>query len=565
MSDVAFVYPPVPGRLTDLAHVLRTELERQGMATSEHVRFPEPDPARLYVLVDPGRYIETAGFDVLPARRLLRRTLALTAQDTIGGPDAPSALLEIVGRVFDISQASVTAMHAGGIHGRLLRPGYCREWDGFDPDARREIDIAFYGGYTPRAERALSDIADVLARHRAAIHVVEAGAVDPEQRRALFRRAKIALQLHPGADPRLDWLQAMDAMHNGAVLVAEHSTDLGPFEPGRQLFLGSAPSVAWIAQRLLNDEQSLASARRAAYERLRDWLPFSLSVGVLRAALIELLGRPLDGADPESGESADLRADAEPDADATVLAQLQRTHEDLLDVRRQLDHLQASVAIGPAAREETTILRGSAWETGVESSLSALLTVGGDPAATLRTLESLITPLPAGMELVIVGSGEPQSEVTAWCDAHPEIPVAQVTGAPGLAAARNTGLAVVRAPACLLVDAGVSLYPRCVAVLTDVLRESADCGFAHPLLALRDPDGEGVGLLGVSSGSRAAPVIARAELLREAGGFVGQSPRDGVESDGLWARLSMPGRRIDEILSHRTVTGNAAELSAASV
>ena len=52
----------------------------------------------------------------------------------------------------------------------------------------------------------------------------------------------------------------------------------------------SADSLPYLVEQLLSDEQRLARMRSAAYERLKPWVPYALSVAVLRAAVVELVG-----------------------------------------------------------------------------------------------------------------------------------------------------------------------------------------------------------------------------------------------------------------------------------
>ena len=534
MPDVAFVLPSGQSRLGDLARALRTELERQGMRCSEHVRYPPAALDRVYVAVDPGRAVECDGAAALPDPLLLPRIAVLDAGGVPGMPPAPERLLAEAGRVFDMSQSAVSALHDRGIPGRLLRPGWCSAWDAFASAAPRDVDLAVVDRRVPRREAVLGKGAEVLARHRGCIRLTDQ--VDGPERRALFARSQTALLLHSGSDPRLDWLAAMDAIHTGAVILAEQATEIAPFEAGRHLFVGAAASLPWLAEELLSDPARLTAVREAAYARLRDWLPFSVSVGVFRAALLELLGAPLAPSD-----AAPWPVEEESEG-AAIARELHHTRRDLRDMRRRIDHLQASV--DGDGRAPVTAQTGAAWDAARDVPFAALLTAGEDPADTIATLGSVLDAEPAA-EIVLIWPQEPDEAVLAWLAERPEVALATVRGAGGLAGARNTGLDAVRAAAVLVLDAGVRLMPRCARVLSDRLGQTPAPGYVFALQAVRD-DGEAS-----VTEDPAAPLMALAVRMREVGGFVGHSPGEPVGEDEIWPRLSEGGAQVPEILSVR--------------
>ena len=296
MPDVAFVMSPATHPLGDLVNALRAELGRAGVATSLHEQFPAQEPSRVYVLVSATDFVRELGEAALPGPGGLRRTLMLGAADAPRG-DPPAAELELLrraGGVFDLNQATVSTLHRYGIHARLLRPGYVPEWDCFQADTERPVDIAFFGADSPRRSRYLAQAAPVLARHESVIRIAEPGVIDGDERRELLARTKVMIDLHPGDGSSVDWLRMMDAMHAGAVFLTEQAFGFAPFDVGTHLISAAPEAIAWVAEALVRNSDRRNRLSVDAYERLRSWLPFAAPVAVLRAALLEMLGAPLD-------------------------------------------------------------------------------------------------------------------------------------------------------------------------------------------------------------------------------------------------------------------------------
>lgn len=301
MPEVAFVISRAqPRSLRELAATLEYELGQQGIPASLHVGgFPEQRPGRVYALLDPWSYAESEGERALPDDAVLKRTVFLCSEPVDSGPDQRYIeLLERAGAVFvPDSRSRVNAVRQG-VRAWVLRPGYSKSRDRFDPDAARPLDVAFIGEQSPRRTRYLSAAARMLSRHERLLEIAESGRPEEEpDRLQLLTQAKILLSLHrDDDDPRFEWQLALDAIHAGAVVVTEHSTGIAPLVPGEHLLAASADSLPFVLDALLRDERRLASLRAQAYERVRDWVPFALPVSVLRAAVVELVGEPLDAA-----------------------------------------------------------------------------------------------------------------------------------------------------------------------------------------------------------------------------------------------------------------------------
>ena len=157
----------------------------------------------------------------------------------------------------------------------------------------------FLGTHSLRRTKYLSRAARVLSRHNCLLQIAEdipspgdTSSFLAEGRWPLLAQTKILINLHRGDDSRFEWRGALDAVHAGAVVVTEQSSGIAPLVPGEHLLVASADSLPYVVEYLLYDEERLARLRTQAYERLKTWIPYALSVSVLRAAVVELVGEP---------------------------------------------------------------------------------------------------------------------------------------------------------------------------------------------------------------------------------------------------------------------------------
>ena len=287
--------------LRELAATLSYELERQAVPSSLHFgSFPAPRPQLVYVLLDPLMYSKLEGEHALPGEAALRRTIFLCAESPPKAEDeAHVELLGRAGSVFAVDQRSVVALDRAGIRARLLRPGYSKSLDRFDPLASRPIDVLFLGQRSGRRTELVSRITEVLSSRSCRVVIPEAAPTADEVdspladgRWPLLAQSKILINAHYGDESSFEWRHALDALHAGAVVVTEHASGIRPLVPGQHLFVASADSLPYVAESILRDEQRMARVREQAYERLSTWLPYALWVSVLRAAIVELVGQP---------------------------------------------------------------------------------------------------------------------------------------------------------------------------------------------------------------------------------------------------------------------------------
>lgn len=574
MPEVAFVmsegqhYP-----LRELAGTLGYELELQTVPSSLHVGgFPEPRPSLVYVLLDPRRYVAAEGDQALPSDAILRRTVFLCAEAPPShGDDDHIALLQRAGAVFALDQRSVLAMHRLGIPARLIRPGYSKSLDRFDPSAPRPIDVMFLGTHSLRRTKYLSGAARVLSRYNCLLQISTAtpssgdtSSFLADGRWPLLAQTKVLLSLHRGEDSCFDWRGALDAIHAGAVVVTEPSSGITPLVPGDHLLVANADALAYVVEDLLRDDGRLARLRSQAYDRLKAWVPYALPVSVLRAAAVELVGEPMpSGVSLHQVPPRPGPPDPSPEpSPPSVPSGRSPTAEPLLR-----DGARISV-----------VRRSQAWAARRAPNVTAVIALGDDVQQVVPTLDSLAHSRLREFELVVVAAGSSdQSRTVAvgWIAAHPRIPAKLVvTEDAARGAVRNVGLDFARAPFLLILDAGQELYPRCLDVLVSTLAAMPEMAFVYPIQEVTGAPDEFVKAGGDyllsylgwdprrlrSRNDIHTPALIRTDRVRELGGFAADPRLNGLVDYDLWCRMAERGWRgqlVPQELARRIESGSS--------
>jgi len=592
VPELAFVMSPNQNWFfREFVETLRYELAEQGVPSSVHTEgFPEPTPERVYAVVAPHELVALEGEEALPADAILRRTIYISAEPpgTVR-LDQDIELSRRAGVVFSIHPRSVAEFWRAGIQARHLRPGYSSLLDHFDPDAQRDIDVMFLGARTRRREKYLAACAQVLAPYNSCLLFSDGSRPNPggsptflaEAKWDLLPRAKILLNVHQGGEPHLEWLRVLDAIHAGAVVVTEHSGGIAPLVAGEHLFTASPESLPFILDSVLHAPERLAGARSAAYERIRSWLPLALSVSVLRAAAVELVGRPLPRHVSLGGRfTARSRLpdrwfpepSAEADAESGALRRgLKDVSLDLIEMRRQVARLEQLVRSGDGGGSGPTVVYESpAWDLRRDPRVTVVTALYNHSALIAATLDSVSASRLREFEVVVVddGSSDGSAEVAReWMTAHPWIPARLIAHRlnRGLGAARNTGVDAARAAYCFVLDAKDEVYPRCLDTLVGTLDSVHDVAFVYPMLEVLGAEAFAVGngsylqsVLGwqperLRLGNYIeAPTMLRTDRLRELGGFTTDRRLYGWEDYDLWCRMAergWAGQLVPQILA----------------
>lgn len=579
--------PRQPHPLRELTETLRYELELQGIPSFVSTDgFPPPRSDLVYVLVDPRMFVALEGVRALPDDAVLGRTVLLGAErpDAMG-PGEELELLKLGGAVFDLDARTVAAMRRHGVAARTLKPGYSRMRDHYDPDHQRPIDVMFLGTHSLRRTDDVRRCAPVLAGRNCLFHLSPDGPAGPEEflgdgRWSLLAQSKVVLNLHADDRTGLEWLRVLDAIHAGAVVVSEHSSGIDTLEPGRHLLVASRESLPYVTDLLLRDERRLEQIRADAYERMRSWVPFALSASIFRAALIEILGRPLHAGVSLSGHEDLAAGDAETGIvktrDVTLeqrlgetQAELTEVHEDLIRMRRQVVSLRSKLVPGTGAKQ---LVRTPAWDARRAPRVTVLVSLLDDDSEVSPTLDSVADSRLSDLELVVVGAGLTDEATAAvqWLRERPRVPglVIQASNAQGRGPARNVGLQFARGEFVLILDPGSSVYALGIQRLADTLSSVEDAVLVYPMVEVFGQTGWFIRAGGdhvlntfvwrsqdLHTGNIVhAPYLMRAERLRALGGFTVDPALDAFEDYDLMCRVaeaSWRGQLVPQVLARR--------------
>ena len=585
--------PHQNGFFGEFVETLRHELRDQGVPSSVHAQgFPEPTPERVYALVRPHEFVALEGADALPDEAILKRTIYICSeppgtvhfeQDLEHSRDA--------GAVFTINARAVAEFWRDGIPARHLRPGYSALRDRFDPNAQRDIDVVFLGALTRRRTKYLAACAHVLAAYNCGLELLDCSQPNADgsptfgadAKWDLLSRAKIMLNIHQGDERDFEWLRALDAIHAGAVVVTEHSSGIAPLVAGEHLFATSPESLPVILDAALRDPERLARMRAAAHERVRSWVPMALSVSILRAAAVELVGRPVPSGTslgrrltprgrPPSGWSTEKLSEADADS-AAIRRRRNDVSLDLIETRREVARLEQLLRSGDNGPPGPKVVYESpAWDLRRHPRVTIVTAIHNRSAVIGQALDSVSHSHLREFELVVVDDGSSDSSretITEWMTAHPWIP-ARLIGhgvIRGIGAARNTAVDAARAPYCFVLDAENEVYPRCLDALVATLDSLPDRAFAYPMIEVfgtteafvKEEDASYLlSVLGwepqrLRLGNYIESLsMIRISRLRELGGFTTDHRVDGGEEYDLWCRIAergWSGQLVPQILA----------------
>ena len=178
------------------------------------------------------------------------------------------------------------------------------------------MDVAYLASRTIRRLDHLRLAGPTLARWRCELRISDNSRPNTgpspsfivgDEKLSLLARSRVLLNVHQGEEPYFEWLRVIEAIHCGAAVVSEHSTDYSPLVPGEHFLAGRLESLPFLVEALLEDEGRRRAIAQAAYDFLRAELPMSVAAVRLGKAVVELASAPLR--DLIHGVSLDSPAD----------------------------------------------------------------------------------------------------------------------------------------------------------------------------------------------------------------------------------------------------------------
>jgi hypothetical protein len=600
MPDVAFVLAPGQNAFfRELAEVLRAELEKLGVgATIAEGDFPEPRKGLVYVLLPPHEYAELRRGD-MPAELLGRTIFVCAEQPGSQWFGSNLGLTRLGGAVFDVNPASVRRMRELGIEAEHLPLGYTPLWDRFDPDADPSVDLLFLGRVSFRREALLADLGPVLWKRRSRLVISDNLLPNPESsesfvageaKRRLLADSKLLLNVHGDEEPYFEWLRVLEAIHCGAVVVSEWSTDYAPLVPGEHFLSGRPRSLHAIAEDLLSDEPRRRAMRASAYELIRGELPMSSAAIRLaeaaevldrkprRRSLRSMLGlRPPAGPEPTMGTVLRPILDRIEERSSQSLAAQKESRLAMIDVRRRLERIEHATASGGESSSVAIEARTPSWD-GARPQVSVLTALYNHAGHVGAALDSVVRGSFREFELVVVDDGSTDGSrqaVRNWMARNPDVP-ALLLRHPynrGLPSSRNTAIAFARGEYALVLDSDNEVYPHCLERLAAALDADPEATMAYGILEKFDDDGPKglVSFLGWDPERLRrhnyidALAMIRRSVLREVDGYTTDLRLYGWEDYDLWCKLAsrgMRGAHVKEIVArYREAQGSMIDLT----
>lgn len=568
----------------ELLDALAGGLAERGVVVERSVDcFPAPADDLVFLFV-PHEYLPLVLEDSHPDRAHLSRAIALCTEQP-GTPwfDTTAHVAQGCAAAVDINPLGVTALRDRGVDAVRLPLGYVPQWDhwGGDQGRERPIDLTFLGGHTDRRATALATCGATLQRRRSAIHLSETivphTSDDPqfvsgERRWELLVSSKVMLNVHRAELPYMEWLRAVQAMVNGCVYLTEHPVGADPLVAGVHFVSARFSDLSAVVDAVLRDPDGQARMRREAYELLRTELPLSRTIdelggviedvgtrpgGTLRAGAPGAVPRPLRLALPEPPLTR-------PPTDDNAIVRMALKHL-VLEVRA----LKAAIAAPQAEQDEDVYVANDAYESLAAPSVTVVLTVYNYADHVAEALLSLARAYHENFEVVVIEdrsidrSLEVIEETLQRCPWLPTLLVRRGRNR-GLAAGRNLGFELARAPYVFVLDADNTVYPQALTLLEQALDERPDAAFAYGLIEAFDERGPG-GLVSWQGWNPDrlrygnfvdAMAMTRRDRVRDVGGYVSDPALYGWEDFALWASLASaghPGVRVPEIVARYRV------------
>jgi GT2 family glycosyltransferase/uncharacterized coiled-coil protein SlyX len=585
------VGPGTSAPAAELANAVHGELEALG-ARPRIVRRPrDPDEGVPLLVVAP--------HEVLPALQAETRErfewivaqslLLVLAHPSSNAWQTTLPYAERAAALLHASDAGVAAFKRLGRRVRRFPIGFHASFEAADgPAAEREVDVAFVGVTSPRRLRVLAEAAGALAARGTAIHLPDTSAtpsggvldyLGADERNALYARSSVVLDVQRDDDHAFGWLRAVQAICNGAVVLAEDADDHLPLQPGRHFLRVGDGDLGASVEAALADPVRLEEIRAEAAQFLRTELPLSSAVAAVadladdvhparrrrRApAAIQQAGQP------PAGRESDPLIDELAAMVTKQSAVLKKLFVDLRLLRRQLARLQHTIESPDEAVVEVT--RSPAAQEGDAPQVSVLVSVHNYERFVLEALTSALASDEVDVELVVVDDASTDTSVAtikAFMEGRPDAAITLVEQRinTGVQRARNHAFDHVRAPYVFVLDADNLVYPRGLAKLVRALEADPRAGYAYGLLERFSGD-RSIDLMNTHSWDAArlaeehyidAMALIRTDAWRSVGGYVTEQALElGWEDYDLWLSFAMAGMHgtyVREIVGRYRIHG----------
>jgi glycosyl transferase family 2 len=575
--ELAFVLAPGQNAFfRELAEALRAELEGLGVgATITTGDFPAPRPGLVYALLPPHEYAELRR-GKLP-RRLLGRTIFVCAeQPGTHWFGSNLALTRLGGAIFDVNPASVRRLRKLGIDAEHLPLGYTPLWDRFEADAEPRLDVVFLGRASKRRERLLAGWADSLSQHRCRIVISDNLRPNPdnshsfvagEEKRRLLASAKLLLNVHGDEEPYFEWLRVLEAIHCGAVVVSEWSTDYAPLVPGEHFVSGRPETLHLLAEELLSDDARRRTMRSDVHALIRDRMPLRAGAERLAASADRLAARPRRRAvslalrlPPPSGAEPTLGTVLKPVIDRVqepaneMLRAVKDSRLAMIDISRRVGRLEHAAEAGTAPSGVEIDAETPAWRDAGARRVSVVTALYNHAEHVVAALDSVDRGRYRDIELIVVDDGSTDASrrvARDWMGRHSDVPALLVRHPVnrGLPASRNTAVAFARGELVLVLDSDNEVLPHGLERLVEALDADPGAAFAYGILQTFGEHGPRglIGFLGWDPERLRehnyidALALIRRSVLREVDGFTTELRLFGWEDYDLWCKLAARG------------------------
>jgi hypothetical protein len=493
----------------------------------------------------------------------------------------------------DISAHGVAALCAVGVRAERLTLGAVPSMT--VPSRERTIDVGFLGGLDDRRGAVLAELAPALSRRRSELRLFRfdhpvgghtPGLVFGREKYELLASTRVLLNIHRDrsadlprdAEPAayFEWARMVEAMASGCVVLTEPATGYEPLEPGVHFVEAAATDFAVALEALLGDEDRRSRVAHAAREAVTGPLALAVTLAPhLDRIESEVLPRLDDHVRTSRPTRGLWRLGASRVPPPTRLGafkpyrHLQATAKRIAleesQALRRLDHVSCLLRHGEL---QHVLSSETPSYASAQPEVSVVVTLYDYEHLVGETLASVVASEDIAFEVVIVEDHSHDGSrrvAQRFLDDHADIPMLLLgkDANEGLAAARNSGFDVARAPLVMVVDADNLVDPLCLRRLADALGAHPEAGAAYGILA---DFGESRGLRSAIAWdparlARANYIDAQAMLRREAWARLGGYRDDDVHVFGwedwdLWLRLAVEGGcavLVPEILGHYRV------------